>query len=84
MTDDPAVGFARIEHIRSEYPVLSKNEPRVAELRQKLLEGDETPVIVRRLPTGGFHIFEESNPRYLAHIYEDFEHIPVLVVPQNN
>ena len=84
MTDDPVTGFARIEHIRSEYPVLSKGEPRVAELRQRLLDGDETPVIVRRLPTGGFQLLEASNARYLAHIYEDFEHIPVLIAPPNN
>lgn len=84
MTGGPVTGLARIEHIRSEHPALSKNEPRVAELRQKLLEGDDTPLIVRKRKSGGFELLEESNARYFAHIYEDFEHVPVLIAPTNN
>lgn len=76
--------FVRIEHIRSEYPVLSKDNPRVAELRGRLLEGDSTPVIVRQLKNGGYEVLEASYPRYLAHIYEDFEHVPVFVAPEIN
>jgi hypothetical protein len=78
------MAFARIENIRSEHPVLPKKNADVVAIRQKLLEGDDTPVVVRKHPNGGFDLLAESNPRYLAHIYEDFEHIPVLIVPQNN
>lgn len=81
---EPETAFVRIEHIRSDFPALSKNDAQVAAIRQELLEGDRTPVIVRKRSNGGFELLEASNARYHAHLYEDFEHIPVLVAPQNN
>lgn len=81
---EPETGIARIEHLRSDHPALSKNHAEVAPIRQRLLEGDDTPIIVRRRPKGGFEVLEASHARYLAHIYEDFEHVPVLIAPANN
>lgn len=74
--------FARLCYLTCNFP-----EPParvVRHIRQRLLEGEELPLYVTHKPTGGFEVESTSVDRFYAYVGEDFEHIPVIVIPLDN
>lgn len=74
--------FTRLSNLHCRFP-----EPPgrvVNHFRQKLLDGEEPPLYVTHIPAGGFEVESSSVERFYAYMLEDFDHIPVIVIPREN
>lgn len=74
--------FTRLSNITCQFP-----EPPgrvVNHFRQRLLDGEEIPLYVTHKPAGGFEVESSSTERFHAYVREDFEHIPIIILPWEN
>ncbi len=74
--------FTRLSNLTCQFP-----EPParvVNHFRQRLLNDEELPLYVTHRPEGGFEVVSSSAERFHAYVREDFEHIPVIVIPREN
>lgn len=76
--------FTNIRNIHCSHPFPADGNLIVRTIRQRLLEGDEPPVLVSHKPGGGFEVKRDSKECFYAYVREDFEHIPVIVIPKEH
>jgi hypothetical protein len=76
--------FTNIRNLTCSHPDPADGNLVVQLIRQKLLDGHEPPVLVRHKSAGGFEVERDSKECFYAYLREDFEHIPVIVIPKEN
>lgn len=76
--------FTRLHNLNCPHPEPAAGDVVVNSIRQRLLDGEEPPLIVTHKPGGGFEVLKISREHYSAYVLEDFEHIPVIVISREN
>lgn len=76
--------FVSLHNLNCPHPSPPAGDIVVTSIRQRLLDGDEPPLIVTHKPAGGFEVLKISREHFRAYILEDFELIPVIVIPRGN
>lgn len=82
MKDGPT--FVSLHNLNCSHPAPPVGDIVVSSIRHRLLDGDAPPLIVTHKPAGGFEVLKISREHFSAYILEDFELIPVIVIPRDN